>query len=151
MVKAIITTMYMKTWRKEKKSVYCIVFDDMMLRCEMWSVLHANEWQRIDKAGNWCRHWTVSVTICINSLPNGCIWSPKSNTMSESALALSSTVFVMTMIFWYDQLQKITDSDRPSHHQNQWSFNIYCHYNYKKISVMTDTVLELRLWLMLNN
>ena len=96
MVKAIITTMYMKTWRKErknwfflKKSVYCIVFDDMMLRCEMWSVLHANEWQRIDKAGNWCRHWTVSVTICINSLPNGCIWSPKSNTMSESALALS--------------------------------------------------------------
>ena len=97
MVKAIITTMSMKNLNKKikkklkiimKKSVFCIVFDDMMLRCKMWSDLHANEWQKTDNmTGNWCRHWTV--TICINSLPNGCIWNPKSNTMSESALALS--------------------------------------------------------------
>ena len=45
----------------EQSSLWKNVLCGIMLSCEMWSVLHANEWQESSNVGgNWCRQWTTS-------------------------------------------------------------------------------------------
>ena len=34
---------WLRLWKKKKVGVFCTVFHDIMLRCEMWSVPHTNE------------------------------------------------------------------------------------------------------------
>ena len=57
----IIMTMEKKSW------VFCTVFCNIMLSCEMWSVPHANERHKTSNlAGNWGRqmnyHWPHSIS-----------------------------------------------------------------------------------------
>ena len=47
--------------KKEKNSVFCVVFSNMG-SCDRWSVLHANEewdWETSNTARNWHRQWTT--------------------------------------------------------------------------------------------
>ena len=58
----------------KKKSVFCIVFLDIMLSCKMWSVLYTNEWQETgNAAGNCHRPWTTTDLVqCHWPWPGSC-------------------------------------------------------------------------------
>ena len=58
----------------KKKSVFCIVFLDIMLSCKMWSVLYTNEWQETGNvAGNCHRPWTTTDLVqCHWPWPGSC-------------------------------------------------------------------------------
>ena len=57
-----------------KSQGFCILFHDIMLSCEMWSVLHANEsWETSNVARNWHGQWSTTDLIWCHPLwPGNC-------------------------------------------------------------------------------
>ena len=72
--------------------VFCIVFHDMMLNCDMWPVLHSSERQETSSAAeNWPWRWTTTDLIqCHSSWPGRICIRNGANVVCEGDCLFSS-------------------------------------------------------------